>query len=398
MALRRRGLWVVAAAIAAGTLSGCGQSGLLGESAAQIVRAGFRAGAAARSVHVFGTVHASDQTVSLNIDISKHGADGTVTVHQTRVEFVYLDGVEYERVRTGKEARVIGAVLAKGQRRDWIKLTQPTRDISSFSSPALLFRRFEAAASLSGLTNAGVVHVDGKRAVRVTQGSQGHLDVALGGAPLFIDMSGTGVEGSLRFDRWNEPLHVTVPRRWISLAAVRRRETAVHKTTVRNGTLRPSSVRDGKRLFRASGVGVEFEYPADFVPVKLNSGRDAGSRQTTETAVGIPGDVVLGANQYRGLTTPVDRQNATAILPELERLVDNLAKQRVGERTTTIDGHPLFSFAGFTYGTLTLRVFNFFFADNEVELQCQYAPAYREVGSQACAEMIRTLRVIGSGS
>jgi len=393
----------LAATVAFGVLCGCGGSGgFSSESVAQIVHASFKAGAAASTVRMAGVVPVSGQALPMSVEIGPDGAMGTFRQGGVRVDFDYVGGEEYVRASAGAGARLLGATIPRGVHVGWVKLQQPSPATVSLSSISPFFARLSVLGT-SGLGKAGVVHVDGQRAVRLAQAGMGHVDVALNGSHLPIDIDVTAQGLHVSFDRWNEPVRIAAPAHWTTVAAINRRRAAVHSVAPRNVTLLPSSIQNGSRRFRALGVAAEFDYPASLLPVTVVSTQRAGSNPgAVVVAVGVGNEPILIVTQYVRLPVPVNVENVSALVPSFKRAVDALAGHRVAEHTSTLDGDPLFSFGVFALttanGAQTTKIYNVFFGDSDDELQCQFTPSERTLGLAACNEMIHTLKISGGGA
>lgn len=248
----------------------------------------------------------------------------------------------------------------------------------------------------SGLTNAGLASVNGRQTIRLTGGPQGHVDVASKGPPLLVDIVLTARHVRLTFDDWDRPLRITAPKRRTDGARLLARRPTVRTLAPPNGTLLPTPVVRGARRFHAVGVDVEFDYPADFVPLRIQSTRRAGRLHGADIGVGLGSDLAIIVTQFSPLPVPVTAQNASVLAPSFEREIDALAGHNVPARLKLLSGHPLFDFGAFATGARTLKVYNVFFDDAYAELQCQYSAQEQARGLAACHEMIATLRVAHS--
>ena len=68
--------------------------------------------------------------------------------------------------------------------------------------------------------------------------------------------------------------------------------------------------------------------------------------------------------------------------------------QPITARIGSIQGHPLLDFTPFPNLGRTLKIYNVFAGDSEIELQCQYTAEERSAGVAACHQMLATLRFI----
>lgn len=374
------------------SLGGCGSGGFEGESVAQIAHVSFTNAANAASFRIVGIVALHGRPVSINVEVGRSGEVGSLTADGARTSFEYANGSEFVRLTARTGAEFLGVVVPRAFKIGWIRLHRPISTLPRF-------RRLLtdlAKASTGTLTKVGVVHVYGQRAVRLAQPGAGYIDVALRGEPLPVDVVYRARLESLRFEQWNQPIRLRPPTHWISLAEARARPP-VHTIVPREGTVLSSVVRDGELRFRAAGVHVEFDYPADFVPLRLDSTRRAGSNRGEDIAVGLGSDLALIVTQFSRIRVPVTTQNVGVLAPAFDRAMSAIAGHSVGVRAGSIDGHVLLSFDAFTladaYGTRTLKAFNIFFGDRYAELQCQFTAPERTLGLNACRKMIATLRV-----
>lgn len=226
MAVDARAAWTRArvrtlpALALAPALAGCGSSspagnGLASKSPARIVAIATAAATAAESVHVAGSILGEGKPISLNMELdAEKGGMGRVTLGNLSVDVVNVDRAVYVKAGSAFYSRFAGPAAARVLQAKWLRGSNVSGPLASFT--ALTELRKLLGSTLAGhgaLSRGPTTTVNGKPAVGVTDtAGGGTLYVASTGTPypLKIVKLGTGA-GKLVFDRWNQPVSLTVP-------------------------------------------------------------------------------------------------------------------------------------------------------------------------------------------
>ncbi len=221
--MRSRSLLLVATSLAlvlAAALTGCGGSspssnGVASKTPAQIVALAKAAAVGAASVHVAGSIVDEGQPISLNMELlSEMGGKGRITlgglsfalVGVDRAIYVKGDRALYNRFASPSAARALGGA--------WLKASGEAGPLAQLTSLTDLGKLLDSTLAGHGtLSRGATARIGGQSAIGVTD--------AAGGGPLYVATTGTpypleivkhgASAGTVRFDRWNQPVELSVP-------------------------------------------------------------------------------------------------------------------------------------------------------------------------------------------
>jgi hypothetical protein len=207
-------VWLAAA------LAGCGESpsssnGVASRTPAQIAVLATEAAAGAATVHVAGSIVSEGRPISLNMElVAGKGGQGRITLAGLDLRLVRIAQALYIKGGTALYSRFAGPVAARALRGKWLKESAGGGALSSLATLTNLSQLIDLALADHGkLTRASGRIIRGQRAVGVSDlAGGGTLYVAATGTPypLEIVKRGNGA-GRLVFDKWNQPVTLTVP-------------------------------------------------------------------------------------------------------------------------------------------------------------------------------------------
>jgi len=208
----------------AAALAGCGGSssnGIASKSADEIIAASKQAIAGAKSVHVSGSGLTKGEPLSIDLElVAGKGAKGTITEHGLSFqlievnETIYINGSPEFYEHFGGPA---AAELFKGK---WLKAPANSSEFATFSSLTNLQTLLGSQLEHHGkLTVTGTSTVNGQEVVGLHDASRGGtLYIATTGKPYPVEITNSGSEGgTIKFDRWNEPVTLTPPSNAIDI-------------------------------------------------------------------------------------------------------------------------------------------------------------------------------------
>ena len=217
----RRGSSVaVLAAAAAVLLAACGSStpsgnGLASKTPDQIVAAARAAALSAATVHVSGSMLSSEQPISLDMElVAGKGGKGHIAVNGLSVALIAAETAVYIRGDAALYEKVAGPVVARALQGRWLKVPPKSPSFAPLNSAASIEGIVGTALAGHGtLVSAPPATVDGVPAVGVRDSSKGGtLYVAATGTPYPLAIVAPGGQaGRIVFDRWNQPVTLTVP-------------------------------------------------------------------------------------------------------------------------------------------------------------------------------------------
>lgn len=228
--LGRRTCPLLATALAATALAGCGSSakesnGLVADTPAQIVAAARTAAYRAASVHVTGSIVSEGKPISLDMELLQGtGGQGTVTVDGLGVRLIAIESTVFLKGSPAFYARVAGPSAARLLRGRWLKGRAHKGPLASLAALANKDSLIGSVLSDHGrLVRAGTATVAGVRAVGVTDATRGGtLYVAASGAPYPLEITAArGGASEISFRAWNKPVTLTPPSSAISVDQLR---------------------------------------------------------------------------------------------------------------------------------------------------------------------------------
>ncbi|HZU40616.1 MAG TPA: hypothetical protein VE992_06175 [Solirubrobacteraceae bacterium] len=211
---------VIAAVALAALLAACGGSGsssngVASKSPDQIVSASRSAIQGAKSVHVSGSLVASGQPLSLNLDIlSGQGAKGQVSEAGLSFQLIATSNAVYIKGSRAFLQRFGGAAAVQLFQNRWLKGSS-SGQLSSFAQFTNLPAFFnKTLASHGKLVKIGTTTVDGQKVVGVRDTTQGGtLYVATTGPAYPVEITKSGAAGGhITFDHYNESVSLTAPK------------------------------------------------------------------------------------------------------------------------------------------------------------------------------------------
>ena len=207
-------LLLVAAALAA-CGSSTSSSDISSRTAAEILAATKLAAEGASAVHVSGSIDNAGRPVGLDVNIlAGRGARGRLSENGLSFELIQTGGSVYIKGSPAFYRRVGGATAAQLLQGRWLKAPASSPEFASLSSLTDLHRLVDTALSTQGaVAKSGAATVSGRPAVALTDPSRGgKLFVATTGRPYPIEITKDGSNGgSISFDRWDQPVALTVP-------------------------------------------------------------------------------------------------------------------------------------------------------------------------------------------
>jgi hypothetical protein len=201
--------------LAVALLAGCGSSssgvGISSKTAQQIVAASRAAAAGAATVHVSGSVHSAGGPLSLDLYlVGGEGGYGRIAQGSLHFSVIRIGRFAYIKGNPALYRR-LGAPLARDLRGGWLK-AKTSGGLAPFASLTNLEYLVDTALRSHGtLARKGTSTVDGRKVVAIgdlTVG--GTLYVAADGSPYPVEVH-TPSAGTIRFDRWNQPVTLTAP-------------------------------------------------------------------------------------------------------------------------------------------------------------------------------------------
>jgi hypothetical protein len=215
----------VVTAVAIALLSGCGSgsssNGLASKSPEEVVAAAKTAASQAASVHMAGSIISESKPISLDMElVAGKGAKGHLALEGFGIDIVAVEHAFYLNGSAAFYAHIAGPAAAQLLQGKWLKAPTTSGEFASLAQLTNLSKLLDTTlASHGALSSAGTTTVGGRKAVAVTDTSKGGtLYVAATGTPypLQIAKNGTG-GGRIAFDRWNQPVTLTVPANAINI-------------------------------------------------------------------------------------------------------------------------------------------------------------------------------------
>lgn len=242
---------ILALAAGGGTFAGCGSDSSAGGtstentstlaaangvetlSAQEILDASGAAATKATSVRVKGTITMSAQTVTLDLQVGKNSADGTVSAAGVDVEIRVVGGKSYFKISPESFAAMAGqegsAELIEAMKTligdKWllVPVDSASGDFDDFNKLAQKDLLITALLAPEGtITVKGTDTINGVPVVLLSSSKGGTLAISTVGEPYPIQMSASDDEGTgtLDFTGWNEPFDVTAPTDVLDISAL----------------------------------------------------------------------------------------------------------------------------------------------------------------------------------
>jgi hypothetical protein len=216
---------LAAALLAAVLLGACGSSssgnGIASKSPEEIVAAAKNAAASAASVHIAGSIVSEGKPISLDMELLRgKGAKGRITLEGLAIDVVALEGAFYLNGSSAFYRHVAGPAAAALLQGKWLKAPESAGEFASLKQLTDLGTLINGVLGSHGkLAKAGTSTVNGQQAVGVKDVEKGGtLYVAANGTPYPLQVrKGSGGEGTVSFDRWNQPVSIQAPANAINI-------------------------------------------------------------------------------------------------------------------------------------------------------------------------------------
>jgi hypothetical protein len=215
----------VIAAIGVALLSGCGGgssgNGVASKSPEEVVAAAKAAASHAASVHMAGSIISEKKPISLDMElVAGKGAKGHLTLEGFGIDIVAVEHAFYLNGSAAFYTHIAGPAAAQLLQGKWLKAPTTSGEFASFAQLTNLPKLIDTTlASHGALSSGGTTTVNGRKAVAVTDASKGGtLYVAATGTPYPLQIAKNGAGGGrISFDRWNQPVTLTVPANAINI-------------------------------------------------------------------------------------------------------------------------------------------------------------------------------------
>lgn len=186
----------------------------------QIAAAAKTAAVSATSVHVAGSIVRRGKPISLNMElVANKGGMGHVALEGVGFSIVGVDRAVFVSGGTAFFTNLAGATAARIMRGKWLKGAE-AGVLAPFAwltrMPTLLGSTLAAHGTLA---RGPATTVEGRPALAVSDGANGGtLYVASSGTPYPLELVERGASaGTLVFDRWNQPVELSVPANAINV-------------------------------------------------------------------------------------------------------------------------------------------------------------------------------------
>ncbi len=206
-------------------LSGCGggssSNGLASKSPDEVVAAANAAAAHAASVHIAGSIISENKPISLDMElVSGKGAKGHIALEGLGIDVVAVERAFYLNGSAAFYRHIAGAAAAQLLQGKWLKAPTTSGEFASLAQLTNMSKLLEGTLSSHGaMRRGGTATIQGRKAVAVTDASKGGtLYVAASGTPYPLELAKNGSGGGhIVFDRWNQPVSITVPANAINI-------------------------------------------------------------------------------------------------------------------------------------------------------------------------------------
>ncbi len=217
---------LVASMLVAGPGWAAAPNGIESKAPDEIVTAALAAGSSTRSAWVHGGGVSGGEKIALDIHIGSRGGRGHISANGLSFDFIRIGSTAYFRGGIAfwrKAAGPSGAALAPLFAGKWMKVKSarqsPLKSLVSLTDlPELLHG---ILADHGPLTTEGLTTFGGLPAVAIRDSADGGLlYVAATGQPYPRGIVGSGSsssKGTIRFERWNQPLEVKAPKKSVDL-------------------------------------------------------------------------------------------------------------------------------------------------------------------------------------
>jgi hypothetical protein len=149
------------------------------------------------------------------------------------------------------------------------------------------------------------------------------------------------------------------------------------------------------KTFDVEGIGVTFEYPAPFKPIRnVTFGQSAGAKPTARAGVSLDRVNAIIVSRY-DLRATITKDNVADFKGEVNNVISQLAGKGVSGREVEYGGLPGYEYAISlkTPPNGQSRMAVLFDRATEYLVNCQSTPDKREAVESACRKALDTLRV-----
>jgi len=224
----RIAIGVIGAFFVVSVIAACGGSsdnGVAAKSPAAIVRAAVDAMAGVTSVHLSGSIVSGASPIALDLDlVAGKGGRGRMSTNGLSFQLVVIGKVLYINGGSAFWSHFGGAAAAQLFKGKWLKAPASTSDFVSLAALTNLHQVFSKLLVSHGkLAKGATATVKGQKVVAVTDTTKkGTLYVATTGKPYPVEILGTGAQGQIAFDRFNESVSLTAPANAIDISQLQR--------------------------------------------------------------------------------------------------------------------------------------------------------------------------------
>jgi len=205
-----------------GSSSGPPSNGLSSKSPTQILAAVQAATAKLQSVHVVGTLASGGQTIKLDMSLGKNGADGSLDENGLSFQLIVINGTAYLKGSKAFLAKFAGsaASLFAGK---WLKFNAGTPNSAQLTQLGNINALFgKVLHTTSTVTKGTTTTLNGQPVVELISKAKGGTMYIAGTGPAYplqLTKSGAG-GGTVRFDQFNQALHLTPPAGALDVSAL----------------------------------------------------------------------------------------------------------------------------------------------------------------------------------
>ncbi|HEY1833877.1 MAG TPA: hypothetical protein VGG08_05525 [Solirubrobacteraceae bacterium] len=218
---------VLPGAIVGLLIAGCGGSsssgnGIGAKSPTEILQATKSASAAAKSVHIAGSIVSGGKPISLNMQlVAGQGGKGTIAQEGFSIDLVQVGGNVYIDGSDAFYKHVAGATAAQLLDGKWLKAPADSGELASLAELTNLSKLIDSALASHGKLSKGKEEtVSGQKAIGLKDTTKGGtLYVASTGSPYPVEILKGGSEGgTVTFSDWNKPVTLKAPAGAISIS------------------------------------------------------------------------------------------------------------------------------------------------------------------------------------
>ena len=223
-------LLALLAVLLAAVLAACGGgssssgNGVADKSPSEILAATKAAADEAKSVHVSGSLVSGGTPITLDMNLlAGKGGRGKLSQDGLAFELIDVGGTVYIKGSAAFYKHIGGSAAAQLLQGKWLKADANSSDFASLGQLTDLRELIDQSLADPGnLTKGATTTVNGVKAVGLTDKKLGGtLYVAASGKPYPVEITKGGAgNGTISFDRWNQPLTLSAPANAIDIAAL----------------------------------------------------------------------------------------------------------------------------------------------------------------------------------